>query len=93
MKVEVRDGLDEHGNKEADDAPAADTLDDVITVEINVRDVDETPAAPKVTVTSPAVAADATEATLVVTWNMPENTGPAIDGYVVECTGAGINFQ
>ena len=25
-----------------------------------------------------------------MTWNKPENTGPAIDGYVVECTGAGI---
>ena len=76
VKVEVRDGLDEHGNEEEDDAPAADTLDDVITVEIKVRDVNETPVAPKVTVTSPAVAADATEATLVVTWNKPDNTGP-----------------
>ena len=90
VKVEVRDGLDEHGNEEEDDAPGEDTLDDVITVQINVRDVVETPAAPKVTVTSPTVASDATEATLVVTWNMPENTGPAIDGYVVECTGDGI---
>ena len=56
LKVEVRDGLDEHGNEEEDDAPAEDTLDDVITVEIKVRDVNETPVAPKVTVTSPAVA-------------------------------------
>ena len=90
VKVEVRDGLDEHGNEEADDAEPADTLDDVITVEIKVRDVNETPVAPKVTVTSPFVASGATEATLEVTWNKPENTGPAIDGYVVECTGAGI---
>ena len=90
VKVEVRDGKDEHGNKEEEDAPADDTLDDVITVQINVRDVNETPVAPKVTVTSPAVAADATVATLVVTWNKPENTGPPIDGYVVECSGAGI---
>ena len=58
MKVEVRDGKDEHGNKEADDADPAVTLDDEITVEINVRDVDETPAAPKVTVTSPEVASE-----------------------------------
>ena len=65
-------------------------LDDVITVQINVRDVNETPVAPKVTVTSPLVASGATEATLVVTWNKPDNTGPAIDGYVVECSGPGI---
>ena len=94
VSVEVSDGLDEHGNKEegdpADDAAAELRVDDRITVRIIVRDVNEVPAAPKVTVTSPAVAADATEATLVVTWNMPENTGPVIDGYVVECTGAGI---
>ena len=90
VKVQVRDGKDEHGNKEADDANPAVTLDDEITVQINVRDVVETPAAPKVTVTSPLVASGATEATLAVTWNKPDNTGPAIDGYVVECTGAGI---
>ena len=90
VKMQVRDGLDEHGNEEEDDAPAADTLDDVITVKIVVRDVNETPAAPKVTVTSPAVASDATEATLIVTWNKPETTGPAIVEYIVECSGAGI---
>ena len=90
VNVEVRDGLDEHGNKEADDADPTVTLDDEITVRIVVRDVNEVPEAPKVTVTSPAVADGATAATLVVTWNKPENTGPAIDGYVVECTGAGI---
>ena len=92
VKVEVRDGLDEHGNKEPDDAAAADTLDDEITVRINVRDVDETPEAPTVTVTSPAVAENAgsTDATLVVTWDMPENTGPPINGYVVECSGPEI---
>ena len=90
VKVEVRDGLDEHGNEEADDADPAVTLDDEITVQINVRDVVETPAAPKVTVTSPAVAEGTTAATLVVTWNKPANTGPPITGYVVECTGPGI---
>ena len=90
VKVEVRDGLDEHGNKEADAADAVVTLDDVITVEIAVRDVNETPVAPKVTVTSPAVAIDETTASLIVTWNKPENTGPPIDGYVMECSGAGI---
>ena len=92
VKVQVRDGLDEHGNAEPDDAAAADTLDDEIKVRIVVRDVVETPKAPTVTVTSPAVAAGAgsTDATLVVIWDMPENTGPPITGYVVECSGAGI---
>ena len=59
-------------------------------MKIVVRDVVETPAAPKVTVTSPAVAADATAASLKVTWNKPANTGPDITEYVVECSGAGI---
>ena len=91
-KVEVRDGLDEHGNKEDEEAPEEDTLDDEITVRIVVRDVNETPEAPTVTVTSPVVAADAgnTGATLTVTWDMPENTGPPITGYVVECSGPEI---
>ena len=92
VKVEVRDGLDEHGNKEPEDAAAADTLDDEITVRIIVRDVVETPKAPTVTVTSPEVAdgAGSTDATLEVTWDMPENTGPPITGYVVECSGPEI---
>ena len=93
VKVQVRDGKDEHGNKEADDAPEVDTLDDEITVQINVRDVNEVPAAPKVTVTSPMVADGATAASLVVTWNRPDNTGPAITEYVVECSGSGITVN
>ena len=90
VKVEVRDRLDEHGNKEADDAPDEDTLDDVIAVEIAVRDIAEPPAAPTVTVTSPEVDAVATVATLTVTWDVPENTGPPITGYEVECSGSGV---
>ena len=90
VMVEVRDGFDEHGNKEADDAPAADTLDDAITVEIRVRDVNEPPTAPTLTVTSPAVAEGSNTATLMVTWDRPETPGLDITGYVVECTGAGI---
>ena len=94
VKVEVRDGLDEHGNKEegepADDTAAERRIDDRITVKIVVRDVDETPDAPKVTVTSPAVAQGTTAASLKVTWNKPANTGPDITEYVVECSGAGI---
>ena len=92
VKVEVRDSLDEHGNKEADDAAPADTLDDEITVRIIVRDVVETPKAPTLTVTSPEVVENAgsTGATLVVTWDMPENTGPPITSYEMECSGAEI---
>ena len=92
VKVEVRDSLDEHGNKEADDAAPAGTLDDEITVRIIVRDVVETPKAPTLTVTSPEVAENAgsTGATLVVTWDMPENTGPPITSYEMECSGAEI---
>ncbi len=90
VKVEVRDGFDEHGNEEADNAPATETLDDVITVAIKVRDVAEPPAAPTLTVTSPAVAEDSSTATLSVTWDRPETPGLDITGYVVECTGAGI---
>ena len=86
VKVEVRDGLDEHGNEEESETEA----DDIITVRILVRDVLEAPEAPTVTVTSPEVATGATEATLVVTWDMPGNTGPDLTGYVVECTGPGI---
>ena len=94
VRVEVSDGLDEHGNKEeggpADNAAAELRVDDRITVRIIVGDVKEVPAAPNVTVTSLVVAPEATEAELVVAWSKPENTGPAIDGYVVECTGDGI---
>ena len=86
VKVEVWDGLDEDRNKE--EAPV--TVDDTITVNITVSDVAEKPAAPAVTVTSLVVADGATEATLTVTWDRPENTGPALTGYVVECTGDGF---
>ena len=95
--VQVWDGLDEHRNKQDtsildDDDTANDAaiIDDAITVTITVSDVAEKPAAPTVTVTSAVVLADATAATLTVTWDRPENLGPAITGYVVECTGEGI---
>ena len=97
VKVQVWDGLDEDrdeqdtssldNNNDADDDAI---IDDTITVNIMVSDVAEKPAAPTVTVTSPMVATGATEATLAVTWDRPENMGPAITGYVVECTGEGI---
>ena len=82
VKVEVWDGLDQHRNKE----PTA-TVDDTITVTITVSDVAEKPAAPAVTVTSPDTS---NSTTLVVTWTAPDNTGPAITGYRLECTGTDV---
>ena len=88
--VQVWDGRDEHRNEEDTSTITNDIIDDTITVTITVSDVVEKPAAPTVTVTSPVVVDGATDATLTVTWDRPENTGPAITGYVVECTGDGI---
>ena len=97
VKVQVWDGLDGDRNEQnlssLDDA--ADTndtviIDDEITVTIMVSDVAEKPTAPTVTVTSSTVTDGAIDATLTVTWDRPENMGPALTGYVVECTGDGI---
>ena len=96
--VQVWDGRDEHRNEQdaADilnddnDANDGEVIDDTITVNIMVSDVAEKPAAPTVTVTSSTVDAGATDAMLTVTWDKPENMGPDITGYVVECTGEGI---
>ena len=74
VMVEVRDGLDDNRVKVEEETP-----DDRITVMINVRDMDEPPAAPTVTVTSPN-----DETTLIVTWDVPGNTGPPITGYDVQ---------
>ncbi|MDE2718634.1 MAG: fibronectin type III domain-containing protein [Chloroflexota bacterium] len=94
VNVEVWDGLDEHGNEQVttslddgDDTNDGTITDDTITVRIMVTDQAEPPAAPTVTVTSPSVAVTADTATLVVTWGEPENMGPAITGYRVECSG------
>ncbi len=76
VTVEVRDRKDEHRNDAKDE-----DADDTIAVTIMVRDHDEPPAAPVVTVTSPG-AEDGT--TLAVIWDAPENTGPDIEGYKVE---------
>ena len=90
VKVQVWDGLDEDRDEEDTSTITDDIIDDTITVNIMVSDVAERPLAPTVTVTSSAVDDGVTQATLTVTWDMPENTGPAITGYVVECTGDGI---
>ncbi len=74
--VEVRDGLDTHKVKEEDENPVAD---DTITVTINVRDRDEVPTVPTVTVTSPS-----DQTTLNVIWDAPENRGPTPITYDVQ---------
>ena len=73
VMVEVRDGLDTNRAKVEEADP-----DDSITVKIGVRDRDEPPSAPTVTVTSPTG-----NTTLVVVWEA-ENTGPDISGYDVQ---------
>ena len=91
VMVRVWDGRDEHRNEEdtsvlddTDPANDGDIIDDTITVNIMVSDVNEKPVAPTVTVTSPDTDSNTT---LVVTWDVPDNTGPAITGYSLECTG------
>ena len=93
VKVQVWDGLDEDRNErdtssldDANDNNDDAIIDDEITVTITVSDVAEKPDAPTVTVTSP----DADDnTTLVVTWDAPDNTGPAITDYRLECNGQG----
>ena len=87
VKVQVWDGLDDDRNKEDTSTITDAIIDDTITVNIEVSDVDEKPAAPSVTVTSPT---DGTTTSLVVTWDEPDNTGPAITGYRLECTGTDV---
>ena len=73
VKVEVRDGYNTHKVELEESETAAD---DTITVTINVRDREERPDAPTVTLAAPD-----TETTLDVIWDVPENTGPVITGY------------
>ena len=87
VNVEVWDGRDEHGNEQDTDTITDTIIDDKITVRIMVTDRAEAPAEPTVTVTSSSVAVDADTATLDVTWGVPENMGPSITGYRVECSG------
>ena len=77
VTVEVRDGLDVNRAEVEEEDPA----DDSITVKIGVRDSNEPPSAPTVTVTSPAISDGI--ATLDVIWEA-ENTGPGITGYDVQ---------
>ena len=81
--VEVKDSLDDNRVEVKDEDP-----DDRITVTINVRDVDEPPTKPTVTVTSPD-----DETTLVVIWDVPENTGPPIATYDVQYRKGSATFS
>ena len=82
VTVEVRDGLNDDRVEEAEEA-----ADDVITVKIGVRDIDEPPAVPAVTVTSPAA-----NTTLVVFWDA-RNTGPVITKYDLQYRKGNGTFQ
>ena len=83
VRVQVWDGLNEDGVEE--DTPE---VDDQLTLRIAVRDRDEPPSAPAVTVTAPDVAT-----TLVVTWDAPENTGPVITRYDVQYRKSGGTYS
>ena len=82
VTVEVRDGLNTDRV-----AVEEDTADDSITVKIGVRDREERPETPTVTVTSPQ-----TETTLAVVWDA-RNTGPPITGYDVQYRKGGGTFS
>ena len=84
VKVEVRDGLNEDRVEEEEEEP-----DDSITLKIGLRDRDERPAVPTVTVTSPAI--NDGNATLVVVWHA-ENTGPTPITYDVQYRKGGGAF-
>ena len=82
VKVQVWDGRDDHRNEQDTSTISEAIIDDEITVTITVSDVDEKPAAPTVTVTSPV-----NGTSLVVRWDVPTNPGPPITDYRLECTG------
>ena len=80
--MEVRDGLDNDRVEVEETEP-----DDSITVKIGVRDRDEPPAVPTVTVTSPSG-----NTTLEVFWDAG-NTGPAITHYDLQYRKGGGTFS
>ena len=82
VTVEVRDGLDDNRVEIEEASP-----DDSITVKIGVRDRDEPPAVPTVTVTAPSG-----NTTLEVFWDA-RNTGPDITSYDVQYRKGGGTFS
>ena len=81
VTVEVRDGRDDDRVEVVETNP-----DDSVTVKIGVRDRDEPPAVPTVTVTAPVG-----NITLEVFWDA-KNTGPDISGYDVQYRKGGGTF-
>ena len=82
VTVEVRDGLNDDRVEVEETEP-----DDSITVKIGVRDRDEPPSVPTVTVTAPS-----DNTTLDVFWDA-RNTGPAITEYDVQYRMGGGAFS
>ena len=76
VQVQVWDGFNTHKVEEDSENP---TVDDAVLVAIDVRDKNETPEVPTVTVTSPSG-----NTTLVVVWDVPTNTGPTPITYDVQ---------
>ena len=89
VTVEVRDGLNDDRVEVEETDP-----DDRITVKIGVRDRDESPSVPTVTVTSPArdTNQEPVPTTLVVNWDA-KNTGPDITSYDLQYRKGGGDFS
>ena len=87
VKVEVRDGLDNNRVEDKDEA-----ADDSIELKIGVRDRDEPPSVPTVTVTSPARDTSNDITTLEVFWHAG-NSGPPITKYDVQYRKGGGTFS
>ena len=87
VKVEVRDGLSNDRVEDKDEA-----ADDSITLKIGVRDRDEPPSVPTVTVTSPARDTTNDITRLEVFWHA-RNTGPPITKYDVQYRKGGGTFS
>ena len=87
VKVEVRDGLDNDRVEVEDEA-----ADDIITVKIGVRDRDEPPSVPTVTVTSPGRDTTNDITKLEVFWHA-RNSGPPITKYDVQYRKGGGTFS
>ena len=82
VTVEVRDGLDDNRVEEEET-----NADDSITLKIGVRNRDEAPERPEVTVTAPAG-----NTTLEVFWDA-KNTGPDITSYDVQYHKGSADFS
>ena len=87
VNVQVWDGLDNDRNAQDTTTITNTIIDDSITVKIGVRDRDEPPAVPTVTVTSPEA-----NTTLEVFWDA-KNTGPPITKYDVQYRKGGGTFS